>query len=211
MGDHHIPRDENSTTAAPHTQSSVVMRASLLTSRHKAITDMGMTERGGALMEGMKGWYEGCSRDGERRGFDDKKLWESERVRRRDADVSTYESPKTEGSQKNGNTERARGRNRLIKLSVAPLAMIDRRDDVDWLFQQRDGFVLMSYSTAKGGNFVLFFCSVGQLIRYLWSRQVLNWSPPDMWWPRKTTTKLSQLRGWSFVKCCNDGHKPMTS
>lgn len=157
--------------------SSVVMRASLLTSRHKAITDMEMTEReGGVLMEGMKGWYEGCSGDGERRGSDDKKLWESVWVRRRDADVSTYESPKTERSQKNRNSERARDRNRLIKLSVAPLAMIDRRDNVDWLFQQRDGFVLMFYSTAKGGN----FCSVGQLIRYFWSRRVLDWSPPDM-------------------------------
>lgn len=38
---------------------------------------MGITGRG-LLIGGTEGWYVECSRDAERRGSDDKELWESE-------------------------------------------------------------------------------------------------------------------------------------
>ncbi len=128
------------------------MKALSLTSALKLITDMGMTEgEGGIMMVGKKGWYKWCSRDGERRGFDDKKLWESKRMRSRGADASTYESLKTE-------TQRARDRNRAIKLSVAPLSVTDSRVDVAWQCQQMDRLVLMFYSSVNGKKFAFSHC-----------------------------------------------------
>lgn len=118
MGDHHIAHQHDlSTTTAAHVHTnmltlkmwpcshiqtaalfSVVIRASPLTSRHKVIADVGMTERG------KVGYW--CRerkddlRDRERRGFDDKELWESEWVRGRGADGCTYEPLKRRKSEK---------------------------------------------------------------------------------------------------------------
>lgn len=52
--------------------------------------------------------------------------------------------------KKDRNTERARDRNRAIKLSVAPLAVTNSRVNVAWPCQQMDRLVLMFYSSTNG-------------------------------------------------------------